>query len=98
MRVAHRAKIAHCHASSLSPSGAQLECFDDGLLILEDGYVANLGPATQLLKTLSEDVKVIDHKDLLLVPGFIDTHIHFPQTDIIASYGDQLLEWLEDYT
>lgn len=98
MRVAHRAKIAHCHASSLSPSGAQLECFDDGLLILEDGYVANLGPAPQLLKTLSEDVKVIDHKDLLLVPGFIDTHIHFPQTDIIASYGDQLLEWLEDYT
>jgi len=30
--------------------------------------------------------------------GFIDTHVHYPQTDIIAAYGEQLLEWLERYT
>ena len=34
----------------------------------------------------------------LIVPGFIDTHVHYAQTDIIASYGEQLLEWLERYT
>ncbi|MBF0206256.1 MAG: guanine deaminase [Oligoflexia bacterium] len=34
----------------------------------------------------------------LIVPGFIDTHIHYPQTEIIASYGEQLLEWLNKYT
>ncbi|MCL4141547.1 UNVERIFIED_CONTAM: hypothetical protein GTU68_040509 [Idotea baltica] len=34
----------------------------------------------------------------LLVPGFVDTHVHYPQVDIIASYGAQLLEWLETYT
>ena len=36
--------------------------------------------------------------DLLILPGFIDTHIHYPQTQVIASYGAQLLEWLEKYT
>ena len=34
----------------------------------------------------------------LIMPGFIDPHIHFPQTQVIASYGTQLLEWLEKYT
>jgi len=33
----------------------------------------------------------------LIVPGFIDTHIHFPQAEIIGAYGEQLLEWLENY-
>ncbi len=32
------------------------------------------------------------------MPGFIDTHIHFPQTQVIASYGAQLLDWLNKYT
>ncbi len=32
------------------------------------------------------------------MPGFIDTHVHYPQTEMIASYGEQLLEWLENYT
>jgi guanine deaminase len=31
------------------------------------------------------------------MPGFVDTHVHYPQTDIIAAYGEQLLEWLERY-
>ena len=38
------------------------------------------------------------HADALIMPGFIDPHIHFPQTQVIASYGAQLLEWLEKYT
>ena len=33
-----------------------------------------------------------------ILPGFIDPHIHYPQTQVIASYGAQLLEWLEKYT
>ncbi|PWF33724.1 guanine deaminase, partial [Yersinia pestis] len=32
------------------------------------------------------------------VPGFIDTHIHFPQTEMVGAYGEQLLEWLNTYT
>mgnify|MGYP000266985471 CR=1 FL=1 len=34
----------------------------------------------------------------ILAPGFLDLHIHYPQTDIIASYGSDLLDWLQTYT
>ena len=39
-----------------------------------------------------------DHRGKLLLPGFIDTHVHSPQIDIIASYGTELLDWLNTYT
>ena len=48
--------------------------------------------------TLPAGTPVDHHPDGLIVPGFIDTHIHFPQTQVIASYGAQLLEWLNKYT
>jgi len=40
----------------------------------------------------------IDHRGCLVMPGFIDTHVHCPQLDVIASYGTELLEWLNTYT
>ncbi|MBK6789409.1 MAG: guanine deaminase [Betaproteobacteria bacterium] len=39
-----------------------------------------------------------DHRGRLLLPGFIDTHVHSPQLDVIASYGTELLDWLHTYT
>ena len=39
-----------------------------------------------------------DHADRLILPGFIDTHVHSPQLDVIASYGTELLDWLNTYT
>jgi cytosine/adenosine deaminase-related metal-dependent hydrolase len=44
------------------------------------------------------DAPVDDLRGKLIVPGFVDSHIHFPQTDVIASYGTQLLDWLETHT
>jgi guanine deaminase len=41
---------------------------------------------------------VQEYPDALIIPGFVDTHIHYPQTEMIASYGEQLLEWLDTYT
>ena len=46
---------------------------------------------------LPADIEVTDYRGRLILPGFIDTHVHYPQTDMIASYGEQLLEWLETY-
>ncbi|WP_201566653.1 guanine deaminase [Psychrobacter sp. JCM 18900] len=43
-------------------------------------------------------VKVHDYRDKLIMPGFIDTHVHYPQIDMIAAYGEQLLDWLNNYT
>jgi guanine deaminase len=39
-----------------------------------------------------------DHRGRLILPGFIDTHVHMPQLDVIASYGTELLDWLNNYT
>ena len=39
-----------------------------------------------------------DHAERLILPGFLDTHVHSPQLDVIASYGTELLDWLNTYT
>lgn len=72
--------------------------FDDGLLIVQDGYIQAVGPYLTLFATLSSEVLVHDYRDKIIMPGFIDTHIHYPQTDIIASPAPDLLPWLENYT
>ncbi len=78
------------------PTGA-FEYFEDGLLVVRDGRVAAVGHASALLSTLGPDTPVADHSGRLILPGFVDAHVHFPQTDIIGSYGGELLEWLERY-
>jgi guanine deaminase len=98
MRQAFRASILHCLADpgegSLATAYAH---FDDGVLVVEDGVVVDLGEAAVLLPQLGEDVALQEFPDKLIVPGFIDCHVHFPQLDIIASYGEQLLDWLNRY-
>jgi guanine deaminase len=69
----------------------------DGLLILENGYIKELGEYEQL-KDKYAALPITAYPDCLIMPGFIDTHIHFPQTEMIAAYGEQLLEWLNKYT
>ena len=71
---------------------------DDGMIVVEDGRIARVGPAAELATSLPAGTPVAHHADALIMPGFIDPHIHFPQTQVIASYGAQLLEWLEKYT
>ncbi len=68
----------------------------DGLLILENGKIKELG-AYDRLKERYAALPIISCAGRLIMPGFIDTHIHFPQTEIIAAYGEQLLEWLNQY-
>jgi guanine deaminase len=72
--------------------------WDDGALKIADGKVAALGPADEILAVRGPGDTVIDHRGKLILPGFIDTHVHFAQVDVIASYGRQLLDWLNDYT
>jgi guanine deaminase len=70
----------------------------DGVVLVRDGRIAVLGPAAELMGRFPAGIPVDHHPDALVMPGFIDPHIHFPQTQVIASYGAQLLEWLEKYT
>lgn len=98
MRQAFRASILHCLADpgegSLATATAYL---DDGLLIVENGLIVELGEAAALLPQLGDRVSLQEFPEQLIVPGFIDCHVHFPQLDIIASYGEQLLDWLRRY-
>ena len=71
---------------------------DDGIVLIKDGRIEAVGPAAEIAGRLATDTPVARHAGGLIVPGFIDPHIHFPQTQVIASYGAQLLEWLEKYT
>jgi len=71
---------------------------EDGLLLVEEGRIAAVGEHAALRGRIPEGVAVAHHPDGLILPGFIDAHIHFPQTRVIASYGARLLDWLETYT
>ena len=77
--------------------GSAVQYFDDGLLVVENGLVKAAGEARELLPTLPAAAQVVDHTGRLLMPGFIDTHIHYPQTDMIAASAAQLLDWLDDH-
>ncbi len=70
----------------------------DGVLVIEGGVIRAVGPAEAILPTLPAGAEIIDHRPHLIMPGFIDAHLHMPQTQVIASYGAQLMDWLERYT
>ena len=98
-RTAYRAAIVHSLADPAQvPVEESYQYFADGLLVVEDGIIQAVGPAEELLGTLGDDVALIEYPDALITPGFIDTHIHLPQTGMIGSYGEQLLDWLNTYT
>jgi len=71
--------------------------FADGLLVVANGKVQEIGNYADL-RIRYADIPITNYSDRLIVSGFIDTHIHFPQTEMIAAYGEQLLEWLSTYT
>jgi len=70
----------------------------DGLLLLNDGVIVWFGSWQQGEALLPPGFAVTEYRDKPIVPGFIDTHIHYPQTEMIGAYGDQLLDWLNNYT
>ncbi|MFN9849982.1 MAG: guanine deaminase [Alphaproteobacteria bacterium] len=96
-RHAYRAALFHTlDDPTRSPEAAVYH--PDGLLVVEDGQVATLGPHDDLRATLPDDTPVTHFPGHMITPGFIDAHIHFPQIDVIAAWGARLLDWLEHHT
>ena len=89
----YRAQVLHFKTQN------QLEHFNDGALLVDDssGEIISVGEANSILAAYP-DVDVTTYDNNLIMPGFIDSHVHFPQVDVIASYGAQLLDWLNNYT
>ncbi|MDQ6437310.1 guanine deaminase [Mesorhizobium sp. LHD-90] len=71
---------------------------EDGGLLIEDGRIVASGSFAEVKAKAGEGVKVVDHRPNLILPGFIDCHVHMPQMQVIASYGAELLDWLNTYT
>ena len=93
-----RGRILSFHDEPQTPEDGDAYSYsEDGALIVEDGRILAMGSYSDLAP-IAQAAQVIDHRPHLLMPGFIDTHIHFPQVQVIASWGAQLLDWLNNYT
>ena len=96
MATIHRGNIFHIGGSPLVLEAAEhLAHFEDGALVIDDaGLISWCGDWTEL-PSEHAGASVVDHHGAFLLPGFIDTHMHFPQVWNGDSYGGgQLLEWL----
>lgn len=94
---AYRAGVLHFRGDPAFDNRAHA-WHEDGLLIVDDGRVLAAGDYARLRDRLPDGIAVQDYRGKLIVPGFIDTHIHYPQTDMIASPAPGLLPWLKTYT
>ncbi len=70
----------------------------DAIVLIDDGKITDFGPAEQLQPKLPPGVEIAHYKDCLIMAGFIDCHVHYSQTEIIASNGKGLFDWLNKYT
>lgn len=84
----------HCEVGN---EASAYEFFEHGALAVRDGKVLAVGEAKTVLRNYP-DAEQVDYSGKLITPGLIDTHIHFPQVEVIASYGGQLLDWLNNHT
>jgi guanine deaminase len=72
--------------------------FEDGAVLISGGKIIRLGDYSDISNAALEDAERVDHRPHLIIPGLIDPHNHFPQMQVIGSYGTQLLDWLNRYT
>jgi len=91
-----RANIAHFPFPS-SQFSEDIAIIRDGGLVIDGKHILATGAYSDMSKQYPNAV-VHHHKDSWILPGLIDSHLHYPQTESIASYGEQLLSWLENYT
>lgn len=98
-RHAYRAALLHAlDDPSQAPAEAAWAYHQDGLLVVEDGHVVAFGAHADIAPSVPADVVPTALPGKLITPGFVDAHIHYPQTDVVAAWGSQLLDWLHTHT
>jgi guanine deaminase len=101
---AYRARILRFDATKSPSDSAIFE--EDGLLVVAPNAagravvqaVGNYSSLVDEFKSRHPDITVQHLPDRIIAPGFVDTHVHYPQTDVIGSPAEGLLPWLENYT
>jgi len=74
--------------------GKSFNYWEKGFVVIKNGLISDVGELTKF----PDEATVVDYGEHLICAGFIDAHVHYPQINVIASYGTQLLEWLDKYT
>jgi guanine deaminase len=93
-----RGRTLSFSAEPQGPDDTQAYCYEeDGAVLISGGRILASGSYENVSKQ-AIGAEIIDHRPHLLMAGFIDPHIHFPQVQVIASWGAQLLDWLNTYT
>lgn len=93
-----RGSVLHFLSDPAATGNAAWRHWSDGALIVEDGKVARIADFATLAPADTAGAIIDDARGKIILPGFVDLHIHYAQVDVIASYGTQLLDWLERYT
>jgi guanine deaminase len=70
----------------------------DGLIVLQGGRILAAGPYGAIKPDLPDGIVPVEYRDCVITAGFVDTHVHYPQLQMIGAFGEQLLEWLQKYT
>ncbi|MCG8508593.1 MAG: guanine deaminase [Rhodospirillales bacterium] len=81
----------------LNPVDDCLVYESDGIILIENGQIADIGPASAMIDKIADGVEVTRYEDSLIMAGFIDCHVHYPQTSIIGAFGERLINWLNKY-
>ncbi len=93
-----RGRVLSFHDDPAEGGSPAYTLIDDGALLVASGLIEAVGEARDILARAPQGAIVDDHSGCLITSGFIDAHVHYPQTQVIGSYGAQLLDWLQNYT
>jgi guanine deaminase len=91
-----RAKVMHVPRDPFRDGGT-LECHENGAVAFRDGRIVATGDVTEVTSEHPE-AELLDERDAFLLPGFVDTHVHWAQLGVIGAMGLELLEWLSTRT
>lgn len=98
MTIIYRARLLDFTDEPMEGEGSSaVRYVEVGGLAVADGMIIARGDFAEVRKA-HPDAEIVDHRPHLITPGFIDTHLHFPQMQVVGSYAGALLEWLNKYT
>lgn len=93
-----RGRVLTFHSEPMGPDDTgSYSYIEDGAVHVSNGQIAAVGDFASVSNSMGS-FEVDDQRSHLILPGFIDTHCHFPQMQVIASWGAKLLDWLNTYT
>ena len=96
--ILYRARLLDFqHEPMEGEAGGGYRYIEDGALVVGDGIIIAHGDYASIARGFHQ-ATIVDHRPHLIMPGFIDTHLHFPQMQVVGSYAGALLEWLNKYT